>query len=396
MKPIDKSFFDTVHNRWDTGAIKYDIRQTPNSLRDIIPMWIADMDFKVPPAVETVLVQKAHHGILGYDDTGSEYTELVIKWYRDRLSWKIEQDWILKTPGVMVAVAAAIRALSEPDDSVLICQPVYYPFAKIITANGRNLITTELVLNDNRYEINFKDFEQKIRDERVKIFLLCSPHNPVGRVWTKEELLEIGRICMQYHVTIVSDEIHSDFVFTQRPHLPIASLSDALAQHTITCTSPTKTFNLAGLQAANIVIANEQIRQKVYEECERMGYSNLNTMAIAATKAAYCEGEPWLKALLSYLGENYRILENAFPQDGKISLIHPEGTYLAWLDCRKTGVDGDKLEAFFLHSADVRLHGGTVFGAGGSGFVRMNIACPQSVLTNAITRINHAIHTGGK
>lgn len=300
-----------------------------------------------------------------------------------------------ESPGVMFAIAAAIRALSRPNDSVLICQPVYYPFAKIIPANDRKLVVTELVLRAGRYEIDFTDLEDKIRTNAVKIILLCSPHNPVGRVWTREELLEIGRICSQYNVYIISDEIHSDFIFTDHPHLPLASLSEELAQRTITCIAPTKTFNLAGLQASNIIIPNEKIRRRVYQECRATGYSNLNTLAIAATKAAYQNGELWLESLLSYLSGNYDALKEAFPEHGMISMIPPEGTYLAWLDCRRLGLTDSELETFFLRQARVRLHGGATFGAGGSGFVRMNIACPRSVLLEGIARIRRALDTQG-
>lgn len=392
MEVIDRNFFDIVYDRQNTGAIKYDTLPSSATRQDIIPMWIADMDFRVPPSVENELIQKVQHSIFGYTDTDNEYDELIVSWYQKRLSWKINQDWILKVPGVMFGVAAAIRALSKPMDSVLICQPVYYPFAKIIPENNRRLTVTELILKNGHYEIDFADLEEKIRKNDVKIFLLCSPHNPVGRVWTKEELSEIGRICNKYNVYIISDEIHSDFVFTERHHIPISSLSEELSQRTITCTSPTKTFNLAGLQAANIIIPNKKIRHQVYKECNATGYSNLNVMAIAATKAAYKDGELWLNSLLSYLQENYNILKDAFSENEKISLIHPEGTYLAWLDCRKLGFNNSRLEAFFLNDSGVWLHNGTTFGAGGSGFVRMNIACPQSILLEAINRIKYAVN----
>lgn len=392
MESFPSSFFDIVHDRHIAGDIKY---RTVPGVDDVIPMWIADMDFKSPPAVEEALIAAVKHGIFGYAETDAEYDELVTAWYQKRMSWTIVPESILKAPGVMFAIAAAIRALSRPNDSVLICQPVYYPFAKIIPANDRKLVVTELVLRAGRYEIDFTDLEDKIRTNAVKIILLCSPHNPVGRVWTREELLEIGRICSQYNVYIISDEIHSDFIFTDHPHLPLASLSEELAQRTITCIAPTKTFNLAGLQASNIIIPNEKIRRRVYQECRATGYSNLNTLAIAATKAAYQNGELWLESLLSYLSGNYDALKEAFPEHGMISMIPPEGTYLAWLDCRRLGLTDSELETFFLRQARVRLHGGATFGAGGSGFVRMNIACPRSVLLEGIARIRRALDTQG-
>ncbi len=381
--------FDTVHNRIGTGSIKYEQSMTP-SPQSIIPMWIADMDFKAPPTVTEALNRAVEHGIFGYTLTDNEYDELIISWYAKRMEWEIRPEWILKTPGVMFAIAASIIALTDPGDAVLICQPVYYPFAKVITENNRRLIVSELLFNNGRYEIDFTDLEEKIVKSSVKLFLICSPHNPVGRVWTKEELKHIGEICLRHDVIIISDEIHSDFIFEGR-HTPIASLSKELADRTITCTSPTKTFNLAGLQAANIVVSNDKLRSKVRKACLATGYSNLNTMAIVATKAAYREGEAWLNKLLSYLKDNYNVLKSTFSERSNISLIHPEGTYLAWLDCRRMNRSDRELEDFFTNQAGVRLHLGTTFGAGGSGFVRMNIACPRSVLLEAITRIEKAL-----
>lgn len=360
------------------------------SPQSIIPMWIADMDFKAPPTVTEALNRAVEHGIFGYTLTDNEYDNLVISWYAKRMEWEIRPEWILKTPGVMFAIAASIIALTDPGDAVLICQPVYYPFAKVITENNRRLIVSELLFNNGRYEIDFTDLEEKIVKNSVKLFLICSPHNPVGRVWTKEELKHIGEICLRHDVIVISDEIHSDFIFEGR-HTPIVSLSKELADRTIICTSPTKTFNLAGLQAANIIISNDNLRSKVQKACLATGYSNLNTMAIVATKAAYREGEAWLNKLLSYLKDNYNVLKSTFSERSNISLIHPEGTYLAWLDCRRMNRSDRELEDFFTNQAGVRLHLGTTFGAGGGGFVRMNIACPHSVLLEAVTRIEKAL-----
>lgn len=386
--------FDAVHSRIGTGSIKYE-QNTKTSTQGIIPMWIADMDFKIPPAVENALISSADHGIFGYTMTDTEYDDLITAWYKKRMSWQIRPGWILKAPGVMFAIAASIQALTNPGDAVLICQPVYYPFAKIVSANNRKLIVSELKLNNGKYEIDFADLEEKIATNSVKIFLLCSPHNPVGRVWSKDELILIGQICTKHDVIIISDEIHSDFIFDGQ-HTPIASLSEEIADRTITCTSPTKAFNLAGLQAANIIISNERLLRKVRKASLATGYSNLNTMAIAATKAAYRDGEEWLDELLSYLKGNYDVLKDAFPENGEISLIHPEGTYLAWLDCRKLGLTDSELDDFFINKAGVQLHLGSIFGTGGNGFVRMNIACPRSILFEAVTRIKNAIQNGGR
>lgn len=255
---FDQSFFDTVYDRKNTGSVKYS-----NLAENTIPMWIADMDFKSPPAVTEALIKTAQHGIYGYGDADDEYDALIIDWYNRRIGWQIKKEQILKVPGVMFGVGAAIRAITEPNDAVLICQPVYYPFAKIIQNNHRKTVVNELVLRNGKYEIDFYDFENKIKHNKVKAFLLCSPHNPVGRVWTKEELAEIAQICKRYGVYIISDEIHSDFIYPEHRHIPIASLSDEIASMTVTCLSPTKTFNLAGLQAANVVVPNRKLRLQI-------------------------------------------------------------------------------------------------------------------------------------
>ena len=382
---FDHSFFDPVYDRTDTGAIKYN-----NLTQNTIPMWIADMDFKSPPAVTDALAKVAQHGIYGYGDTDDEYDSLIVSRYDRRIGWKIEKDQILKIPGVMFGVAAAIRAVTELNDAVLICQPVYYPFAKIIPANHRKTVVSELALKNGRYEIDFLDFENKIKREKVKTFLLCSPHNPVGRVWEKEELIKIAEICLKYGVYIISDEIHSDFIYPGYKHIPIASLSDEIADRTITCLSPTKTFNLAGLQAANMVVPNKNLRVRLKKECASTGYSHLNIMAVAAAKAAYKHGEEWLEGLLKYLAQNINLLKNAFPEDAPVSALNIEGTYLAWLDCRNLNLTPSELDDLFLGKAGVWLHNGHTFGAGGQGFMRMNIACPKSILEKAIQQI-HAV-----
>lgn len=384
---FDHSFFDPIYDRTDTGAIKYN-----NLTEKTIPMWIADMDFKSPPAVTDALTKVAQHGIYGYGDTDDEYDSLIVNWYDRRIGWKIKKEEILKIPGVMFGVAAAIRAVTEPNDAVLICQPVYYPFAKIIPDNHRRTVVSELDLKSGRYEIDFEDFENKIKQEKVKAFLLCSPHNPVGRVWSRTELAEIARICLKNGVYIISDEIHSDFIYPGYKHIPIASLSDEIADRTITCLSPTKTFNLAGLQAANMVVPNKNLRVRIKKECAATGYSHLNIMAVAAAKAAYQHGEEWLDGLLQYLRQNIAFLSAAFPEDEPVSTLNPEGTYLAWLDCRKLKMSPSELDNLFLGKAGVWLHNGHIFGAGGNGFMRMNIACPSSVLEEAIERIKRAVY----
>ena len=377
--------FDAMHNRRIAGDIKY------NCPSDVIPMWVADMDFKAPNEISDALIKEAMHGIFGYKEPDEEYMSLVTQWYKLRFDWEIRPEHIITSPGVMFSIGASINALTEIGDSILICQPVYYPFSKIVTANKRKLVISELTETNGRYQFNFDDIETKIKKHSVKMFLLCSPHNPVGRVWTKDELKKIGNICLANNVTIVSDEIHSDFIYQGNTHTPLASISDELAKITVTCTAPSKTFNLAGLQASNTVVFDPVIRRKIEKSIAASGYFEINTMASVSTKAAYQYGGEWLDGLLSYLEESRQILQKAFPTDFPISLIQPEGTYLAWLDCRKTELTSTKLYDIFLNKARVWLHKGDTFGKSGNGFMRLNFACPHSVLCEAIDRIKYSI-----
>ena len=291
---FDFSFFDEIHDRTKSSAIKYTSLPQAEKM-PVIPMWIADMDFKSSPAITEVIKNTADHGIYGYGEIDDEYKELVIDWYNRRMGWEIEKDELLTMPGVMFGVTMAIRALTKENDAVLICQPVYYPFKNVVVNNNRKLVVNELVLNNGRYEIDFNDFEDKIIKENVKVFLFCSPHNPVGRVWTKEELTKIAEICLKHNVYIISDEIHSDFIFEGAKHIPISTISDEVKEKTVTCVAPSKTFNLAGLQASNIIIPDKKVREKILKERTATCYHHLNIMSIEATKSAYKDSEAWLE-----------------------------------------------------------------------------------------------------
>ena len=377
--------FDTIHNRKNTGSVKYDFIPKVPDIKDVIPMWVADMDFKSPPAVEEALKKVASHNIYGYSYIDNEYISLLQNWYAERMDWNIKKEEILCVPSVMFGISAAIRALTKENDSVLISQPVYYPFSDIVTANNRNLVVSPLVFDGKKYEIDFKDFENKIKENKVKIYILCSPHNPVSRVWTKHELLKIAEICVKHNVIIVSDEIHSDFIFEGHKHYPVCTLSKKIAYNTITAIAPTKTFNLAGLQAAHLVIQNKNIRDKVLNSVNATGFHVLTKPAIEAVKAVYRDGKDWFDTLLKYLQQNRDILKREF-SNTKISVQDMEGTYLAWLNCTKLNLSCEKIEKLFLKSG-VWLHKGSTFGIDGQGFMRLNIACPQKTLKTAIKRI---------
>ncbi|MCL2209741.1 MAG: pyridoxal phosphate-dependent aminotransferase [Treponema sp.] len=377
--------FNTVIERKNTCSIKYD----PASRRkpaDVLPMWVADMDFAAPACVQDALVSRARHGIFGYSEPGASYFSAVHGWYKKRFNWETEKDWILITPGVVNALYLAVRAFTKPTDAVLIQQPVYYPFASAAQKTGRALLVNELVYKDGGYTIDFDDFEKKAKD--AKLFILCNPHNPVGRVWKRDELLRMGEICLRCGITVISDEIHQDIVFPPHKHLVFAGIDPMFAGITVTCTSPSKSFNLAALNHANIFISNEKLRALFKQEYDRCGLSQPNIMGIVSCEAAYSSGEKWLDELIIYIADNMMLIDNFLKKNVlAIQLVQPEGTYLAWLDCRKLGLTSNELDSSITNKAKLWLNDGPMFGKGGSGFQRMNAACPRSFLQNALERL---------
>ncbi|MCL2081772.1 MAG: pyridoxal phosphate-dependent aminotransferase [Oscillospiraceae bacterium] len=388
-----QSAFDEIINREHTGSVKHTLRSGESG---VIPMWVADMDFRVPEQVTEALAAVARHGIFGYTDPDESYDHMVCGWYRRNFGWEAKPEWNIRTPGVVFSIACTIRALTSEGDSVLIQQPVYYPFMEIIRDNGRRIVVNELRFDGGKYEIDFADFEGKIKANRVKLFILCSPHNPVGRVWTKDELSRMGEICLKHGVYVISDEIHSDFVFSGHRHTVFADVSPALANITITCTSPMKTFNLAGLQTANIFIVDAKLWSVFLKEYRKTGYAFLNTAGLAATKAAYLHGQSWRDELIAYLEENVACLRMSLAEtNGVVKLTPPEGTYLMWLDCRRLMMSDTELNRFFIKKAKLKLHKGVTFGKSGSGFMRMNIACPKSTIERAVGNLKNAIKEAG-
>lgn len=384
--------FDKLIDRKNTHSIKFDFGPERGKPDGLLPMWVADMDFPAPPAVIDVLVEKSRHGIFGYSEMKSGYFKTLQKWFKERHDWETHASWLVKTPGVVFAFTIAIRALTEPGDAVLIQPPVYYPFSESVLVNERKLVTNQLVYAEGKYSIDFADFEQKIVDNRVKLYLLCSPHNPVGRVWTREELTRLGDICLKHGVIVVSDEIHEDFVYPGYKHYVFAGLKPEYAEITVTCTAPSKTFNLAGLHVSNTFIANEDIRAGFRTEIARCGLSQLNIMGLVASQAAYAHGGEWLDELKAYLLGNLNFLRGFLEERiPRIKLVEPQGTYLAWLDCRALGLSDPELDELIENRARLWLDTGLMFGAGGEGFQRVNLACPRAVLEQALTQLAKAI-----
>ncbi|MCM1186060.1 MAG: pyridoxal phosphate-dependent aminotransferase [Lachnoclostridium sp.] len=385
--------FDEIVDRKNTDSLKYDFAVRRGKPEDILPLWVADMDFKTSSLILEDIQRRVEHGIFGYTETGTRYFEAVSGWLKRHHGLEIKENWLVKTPGVVFALAMAVKAYTKEKDAVLIQQPVYYPFTEVIEDNNRVVVSSNLILGeDGRYHMDFADFEKKIIEHQVKLFFLCSPHNPVGRVWTKEELGRIAEICFQYHVIIVSDEIHEDFTFDGYTHTPLLNVDERLAEITITCTSPGKTFNLAGLQISNIIIPNEKLRHAFKRQIDAAGYSQLNTIGIAACEAAYRYGEEWYRALKVYLQGNLAFVKEYLKRElPQIKLIEPEGTYLIWLDFRDLGLREPELEDFIVKKAKLWLDGGAIFGKAGEGFERINIATSRGVVKEALERIKSAV-----
>ena len=384
--------FDTVVERKNTYSLKYDFAKKRNMPEDLLPLWVADMDFKVSSYIQEALLKQAEHGIFGYSDVQEEYFEVLRKWMNRRYNWRVESEWLIKTPGIVFALAMAVKAFTKEGDGVLIQQPVYYPFSEVIIDNGRKVISNTLVQEKSgKYKIDFADFEEKIVKEKIKLFFLCNPHNPVGRVWSREELIRLGDICYKHHVIVVSDEIHGDFVFKGQ-HSVFVDLKEEYKEIGIVATSPSKTFNIAGLQVSNIFIPSQELKRKFKKQIDASGYSQLNVMGLVAAKAAYEYGDEWYKAMYKYISENIdytkQFIEAKIPN---IKLVETEGTYLMWLDFRGLGLTESELEELIVKKAKLWLDSGRIFGTAGKGFQRINVACPREILTEALTRLETAV-----
>ncbi|MGD9308527.1 MAG: MalY/PatB family protein [Desulfosarcina sp.] len=397
--------FDREINRKNTQSAKWGVIQDPDNPSRwhateayygddrILPMWVADMDFPSPQPVVDALVARARHGIYGYTFRTQDYDQAVVDWMQRRHGWAIDPGWIVSTPGVVPALNFLVRTFVEPGENVLIQRPVYYPFFSAIQNNGGQIVSSSLLLEHGCYQMDFEDFEKKAADPATTLFILCSPHNPVGRVWTREELIRLGAICLKHRVLVVADEIHADLLYSGVTFTPFAAIDRDLAANTVVCTAPSKTFNLAGLHTANIIIPDPGLRRRFQQTLNSCGMARwANPFGALACETAYREGEPWLEQVLAYIEDNLNCLQHFInDQVPRIQVIRPEGTYLVWLDCRQLALGKRMLKRLMLETARLFMDDGFIFGPEGEGFERINIACPRAMLQDALARIRRAV-----
>lgn len=380
--------FDEIIERKGTDCLKYDFAKRRGLPEDVLPLWIADMDFRTSSYVEDALIDRTKHGIFGYSEVQEDYFRAVAGWMNRHHNWNVEPGWLIKTPGVVFALAMAVKAYTEVGDCVLIQQPVYYPFSEVIEDNERVIVSNDLYLGtDNRYHIDFEDFEKKIVEHHIKLFLLCNPHNPSGRVFTKEELTKLGDICLKHGVIVVSDEIHNDFVF-KGEHTVFASVKKEYEDISVICTSPSKTFNLASMLISNIFIPNKKLKSKFRHEVDAAGISQLGVLGLEAAKAAYEKGDEWYEKMMAYVRENIEYVKKYVEENMPgVKVIDGEGTYLVWLDFRATGIEAEELDHRIIYDAKLWLDSGKIFGKTGLGFQRINVATPRKIVTECLERI---------
>lgn len=388
MKKYD---FDTVIERRGTISSKWDGMEPLFGTNDLFPMWVADMDFKAPPEVIEALRERVDHGVFGYTRRFEPYRQAIMGWLDRRHGWAVESQWLRHAPGVVPALAASIMAFTRPGDSVLVQPPVYYPFFNTIRGGGRNVAENPLIFRNGRFEMDFDDLERKLDDSSVKLVFLCSPHNPGGRVWTREELTHFAELCVARGVVVVSDEIHSDIIFKGAKHTPLASISEAIRDRTITTVAPSKTFNIAGLATAVVIIPSRRLRDNYQAVIDFLHIDGGNTFGTIGLEVAYNRGGPWLDELLEYLQENLAFIDSFLAERlPGITMVRPDGTYVPLLDCRSLGRTGQELERILVEKGKVALDGGHWFGTGGEGFVRINIAAPRALIREGMERIELA------
>ena len=383
--------FDKIIDRSDNFSAKWSEMDKNFGTNDLLPMWVADMDFLTAPCIMEALKDRLEQGIFGYTTRPNSYNESIVNWLDNRFSWKIKKEWLMFSPAVITSISLLNQNLTKENDKIMIQEPVYSPFHNMVKNNNRELVISPLIkLDDGKYVMDYDDIESKIKD--VKIFILCNPHNPVGRVWTCEELTKLGDICLKHNVIVISDEIHSDIIFKNNKHTPFASISKEFEQNTITCMAPTKTFNLAGIQSSFVVLPNKDHYEILGKAFSRLDIKRNNAFSLVATEAAYNYGEDWLHDLLNYIENNIdfaiEYIKNHIP---KLKVYKPEGTYLLWIDFNHLNVDENILKDALLNKGKIALSPGSNFGIGGNGYFRINLACPRSMVLDALKRIQFAI-----
>ena len=387
------SSFDQIIDRKNTKCYKWDYNKEIFGKEELLSMWVADMDFQAPQEVLEILQKRVDHGIFGYTGlTGSFYAS-IINWMKKRFNWKIDQEWIVTTPGIVPAINFAIQTYTKKGDKILVQTPVYYPFFTSTENNERTLVVSQLKLSNSYYKMDFTDLERKLADD-VKMMILCSPHNPVGRVWKFNELQKVSKLCLKYNVLLISDEIHSDLIIGENKHIPIPTISKDIANNSLTMFAPSKTFNVAGLSLSYVIIPNKKIRVKFQKTILNLGLHGGNVFGIEALEASYRYGQKWLYELLNYIEDNYtfvqQYLQNNIP---RIKTIKMEGTYLLWLDCSELRLSQKELVSLFISKAKLALNDGSKFGKGGNGFMRMNLGCSRRLIEQALDRLAIAIRS---
>jgi cystathionine beta-lyase len=383
--------FDEKIDRTNTDSLKYDGRRIFFGIDDLLPMWVADMDFRTPDFIVEAMKKRMEHEIFGYTLKPEGLYEAVIGWMQRRHGWKIEKEWILFTPGVVPAFNMCVLAFTAPGEKIIVQPPVYFPFFSAAETNKRQLLFNQLVLSEGRYRMNLEDLESKT-DQDTKMMLFCSPHNPAGRVWTREELSALADLCRRKQIIMISDEIHSDLIFKGHQHIPYALLGEEAAQNSVTCIAPSKTFNVAGLSTSAVIIPNPELRKKFTAVVDSLHIAGGNIFGLIAMEAAYSKGDDWLSQALEYVEENVRFLEDFMTQHlPQIKVIHPEGTYMAWIDFRGLKLSDPELRKFMIEEVKLGLNHGPIFGPGGEGFQRINLGCPRVTVEEAMKRLKQAV-----
>ncbi|WP_316503119.1 MalY/PatB family protein [Paenibacillus sp. CGMCC 1.18879] len=385
--------FDKLTNRFETNSYKWDVGP------DELPMWVADMDFETSPAIIAAFQQRLDHRIFGYTSVPDDYYDAITQWWGKRHQFHVTKEWIMFCTGVVPAISSIVRKMTKAGDNVLVLAPVYNIFYNSIVNNQRNVITSEMVYKDLRYTIDFDDLEEKLADPETTLMIFCNPHNPIGKVWDKETLQRIGNLCIKHHVLILSDEIHCDLTHPGHPYTPFASVSEEIAQNSITCVAPTKAFNLAGIQSSSIIVPNPHIRQLVNRGINTDEVAEPNVFAVEAAISAFTEGEPWLMSLLDYLMANKQFLEQYLSNElPELRIIHSEATYLAWIDCGAVTADTTTLCEYIRRETGLFVSEGGVFGGNGRHFIRLNYACPIGRLEDGLQRLKKGIqaYSSGK